>query len=163
MSWIEPMPAASAFEAVLAHRPALLDRYRAFQATLRDAERVPPRIRELCRLRVAAVHGCAAEFVLREPGVLLQDHELAALHRGDTGPFEVHERAALALADAMPFRHHHVEDEDVARVRALFGDAGTVALLTAIAFFDVTCRLKLVLGVQPIAGDAEALHADVLA
>jgi alkylhydroperoxidase family enzyme len=81
--------------------------------------------------------------------VQLAPHEVDALRVGDASPFDAQGRAALALADALPYNHHQVTDDEVARVRAVLGEAGTVALLTAIAFFDVECRLRRVLGVQP--------------
>ena len=157
--WITPLPAmvghagavdaADGLDALLAHRPQLLERYRAFRTTLHAADRLPPRLLEACRLRVAAVHDCPAEFARRTPGVALDAHELQALRAGDVSVFDAGTRAALALADALPYRHHHVTDDEVARVRAALGEAGTVALLTAIAFFDVECRLRRVLGAQP--------------
>lgn len=151
MRLIEPLPAATPFEGVLAHRDALLQRYRAFQRTLWNETRVPVRTLELCRLRVAAIHDCAAELAVSTAGVVLAPAERAAVLAGDAGAcvacFTAAEQAALALAEAMPYRHHHIEDAEVARARSLLGNEGAVALLTAIAFFDVNCRLKLVLEV----------------
>ncbi len=153
--WITPLPANDEhaaevdLEALLAHRPQLLERYRAFRTAVHAADRLPPRLLELCRLRVAAVHDCATEFARRAPGVQLAPHEVDAVRVGDASPFDAQARAALALADALPYNHHQVADDEVARVRAVLGEAGTVALLTAIAFFDVECRLRRVLGVQP--------------
>ncbi len=157
--WITPLPAtgehtggvdaADGLDALLAHRPQLLERYRAFRAAVHAADRLPPRLLEACRLRVAAVHGCREEFARRASGVALAAHEVEALRVGDVAAFDAGTRAALALADALPYRHHHVTDDEVARARAALGEAGTVALLTAIAFFDVECRLRRVLGAQP--------------
>ncbi len=48
----------------------------------------------------------------------------------------------------MPYQQHAIDDAQVAAVQAALGAAGAVALLTAIAFFDATCRLKLVLDVD---------------
>lgn len=159
MRLIEPMPAATPFEGVLAHREALLQRYRTFHATLWNDERVPRRTLELCRLRVAAIHGCAAELAVATAGVELTPDERAKVIAGNEAAYPVlfsaQEQAALALAESIPYRHHHIADEDIARVRTVLGDAGSVALLTAIAFFDVNCRLKLVLEV------ASAPQADV--
>ena len=76
------------------------------------------------------------------------------LEGGETGViegllcgFDASEQAALAVAELMPFGHHQIGDDDVARLQSAFGARGAVALLTAIAFFDVVCRLKLVLEV----------------
>lgn len=143
MSWITPCSAATPFEAVLGHRPELLSCYRAFYATLWNAARVPRRSLELCRLRVAAIHECAQEWQLRDAAVPLDDVELRAIEQGEFARFTADEQHALVLAEQLPYGHHNVTDADVARVQAALGAAGTVALLTAIAFFDVTCRLKL--------------------
>ena len=151
MRLIDPLPAATPFEGTLAHREALLQRYRTFYRALWQDERVPRRLLELCRLRVAAIHDCAAELAVATEGVQLTDVERADVIAGNEAAFAARfsaaEQAGLALAEAMPYRHHHIADEEVARVRAALGDAASVALLTAIAFFDVNCRLKLVLEV----------------
>ena len=55
------------------------------------------------------------------------------------------EAAALAVADRIPYQHHQLDDEEVAAVRQFFGDAGCVTLLTALAFFDVSCRKCMML------------------
>ena len=93
MTWLGRSGAPSAFESVLGHRSELLARYRTFYTTLFDAPRVPRRITELCRLRVAAIHGCAAEFGIRDAEVMLDPAALADLTRGDFAAFTDTERA----------------------------------------------------------------------
>ena len=148
MSWLSSVAAPTAFEAVLGHRPELLARYRAFYTTLFDPTRVPRRVLELCRLRIAAIHGCAAEWGIRDALVPIAETELVDLARGDVARFDAVERAALEIAERLPYQQHAIDDAQVAAVHAALGPAGAVALLTAIAFFDATCRLKLVLGVD---------------
>ena len=45
-------------------------------------------------------------------------------------------------AEKMPFQYHFIEDKEVEAIKLAFGDAGCVSLLTALAFFDVSCRLN---------------------
>ncbi len=151
MSWITGTDGATPLEAVLGQRPELLTRYRAFYRALWQDGGLPRRLLELIRLRVAAIHDCEAEWVLRDPGAGLSEAELGAIRRGDTTMFAAAEQAALAVAEQMPYVHHQISDADVAALADAYGASGAVALLTALAFFDVTCRLKLVLEVEPLA------------
>lgn len=143
MSWIATAGDSPPLEGLLAHRPELLTRYKAFYSALWDGDLVPRRVLELCRLRVAAIHDCAAEWAVRDAGVALDNPEAAALKRGDFAAFAASEQAALAIAERFPFEHHGVSDADVAEAAKTFGEAGTVALMVALAFFDATCRWKL--------------------
>jgi hypothetical protein len=61
----------------------------------------------------------------------------------DLQQFSREEQAALQVAELMPYQHHSVEDDDVERLRELFGNTGCVTLLTALAFYDVNVRLSL--------------------
>jgi hypothetical protein len=156
MSWIAPAPGGSPLEHVLGHRPELLVRYRAFyQALWRDGP-VPRRVLALCRLRIAAIHGCEAEWLVRDPDAGIGDSELEALARGDFSAFAEAERAALGVAEQIPNAHHQIGDAEVAALERLLGAPAAVTLLTALAFFDVACRLKLVLGVEPVRLETDA-------
>ena len=153
MTWVTELDAPTRFEAVLQHRPELLRRFRAFYQTFWSEGLVPRRVLELCRLRIAAIHECAAEWGLRDAAVELDEAALAALGAGRFGEFSAAEQAALAVAELTPYAHHQITDAEVARLNDAFGARGAVALLTALAFFDVVCRLKLVLDVAPEPGD----------
>lgn len=156
MSWIDAVEAGTPLEAVLGQRPELLQGYRAFYQTLWDDERVPHRLLELCRLRIAAIHGCGQEWAVRDAHVVLDAAALAALEQGQFSGFEPAEQAALAVAEQIPYAHHQISDEEVAALKAAVGEPATVALLTALAFFDVTCRLKLVLDVDELPAQLES-------
>ena len=165
VSWIGEAEGATPLERVFAQRPELLRRYKAFYASLWEGGVLPRRVLELCRLRIAAVHGCAQEWAVRDAGVHLSAAEAAALEAGECSCFTPSEQAALAVAEQFPFQHHEIDDAAVAEVQAAFGAKGAVALLTALAFFDVTCRWKLTLAVpaQPVALDRPPLHQGALA
>lgn len=141
--------------ALLAHRPALAARFRAFYDAVRAAAPLPAAVLTACRLRIAAIHGCEAEWLDRPAD--LDRAWLPALETGhiDELPHEV--RVALVLAERMPFGHHAIEDGEVAAATAAFTPAGAVALLTALAFFDVVCRMRLTLGIdrEPVRATGE--------
>lgn len=143
MGWLADKAAKTPFEAVLAHRPELLAGYRAFYSSLWTEGLVPRRILELCRLRVAAIHGCEPEWVIRDAEVAVSAEQLVALERGRLEPFDPTERAALTVAERVPYQHHALTDDEVAQVKQHLGDAGCVSLLNALVLFDVNCRLKL--------------------
>jgi hypothetical protein len=155
MSWIGETDADTPLERVLGQRPELLARYRRFLQALRQDGPVPRRLLELTRLRVAAIHDCEAEWLIRDAGAGVDVDELAALAAGHLDAFAEGERAALAVAEQVPYAHHQISDADVATLKRLLGPAATVTLITALAFFDVACRLKLVLDI-----DAEAAALD---
>ena len=165
VSWIEETSAGTPFEAVLGQRPELLDRYRAFYQTFWEDGLVPRRTLELCRLRIAAVHDCAQEWVVRDADIRLSDAELAGLKSGEVVAFSGPQRIALSVAEQIPYQHHQITDAQIAAVESSLGSAGAVALLTACAFFDVTCRLKLTLDIaeRPATLDEPPLHQGALA
>lgn len=148
MSWLLHEEATTPFESILAHRPELLAGYRAFYESLWTEGLVPRRILELCRLRVAAIHGCRQEWLIRDAEVDLSSRELQALESGDPAPFDETEQAALAVAERMPYQHHELTDEEVAKVKQTIGNGGCVSLLNALALFDANCRLKLTFDVR---------------
>ncbi len=146
---ISALTAATSMEGVLQHRPQLLERYRSFYLQLWQGGLVPHRVLELCRLRIAQIHDARAELAVRNSFCQISEQEREALARGDHGGFSGAERAALSLAEEMPFNHHGISDQQVKDAAAGLGESGAVALLTALAFFDVNCRLKLVWAISP--------------
>jgi alkylhydroperoxidase family enzyme len=148
MSWLTNKAASTPFEGFLAHRPELLAGYRVFYSSLWTEGLVPRRILELCRLRVAAIHGCKPEWVIRDAEVALSAEQLAALEHGRLESFDAAERAALTVAERVPYQHHALTDDEVAQVKQHLGDAGCVSLLNALVLFDVNCRLKLTFDVD---------------
>jgi hypothetical protein len=137
--------ATSAFERTLAHRPELLEGFLAFEASFQHDGLVPPRLLELCRLRIACMHGAASQWRKRDETVVLTPGELAALRDGRLDAFRDAERAALDVAECMPFQHRAIDDATVAAVVRHLGEPGCVSLMTAVAVFDARCRLEAVL------------------
>ncbi len=151
MSWLRGVPdAPSPLEGVLGLRPDLLHLYRTFYGTLWDDNLVPAHLLELCRLRIAGIHGCEAERGIRHVHAGVTDEQIAALDTWHQAAcFSAAERAALAFAEKMPWQHHGVTDDDIAALRAHLTDAQVVALTVAAAVFDAHCRLRLVFGLEP--------------
>ncbi len=152
MSWLSPADTtAPEFDTVLGLQPKLLEKYRVFMQQLWQDPALPTRTAELCRLRIAAIHGCQAELAWGVPAARVQAQELDALVRNQVSGFSNAERLALQVAELMPLAHHNISDTQVQGLAELLGEAGTVALLTACAFFDVNRRLKLSLEIAPAA------------
>jgi hypothetical protein len=147
MSWITETAATTSLEAILGQRPELLERYRAFYKTFWEDGLVPRRTLEICRLRIAHIHECAAELAIRDAQVPLAAAEVAGLKRGDFSGFLAAEQVALNLAEQIPYQHHQITDAQMADAAAELTTPGAVSLLTALAFFDVGCRLRIVLDV----------------
>lgn len=153
MSWVSEVDATTSWEGVLGNRPELLTRYRAFYERFWRDGLVPVRVLELCRLRIAAIHDCEAERVVHDAAAGVSEAERQAIENADFESFSDEERAALAVAEQMPYAHHQITDADVQRLEKSFGATGAVSLLTALAFFDATSRLKIVLGVEARAAE----------
>lgn len=111
------------FQSLLALRPDLQQKYRDFLEVVENNDAVPDSVYELCRSRIQFIHGLRKEDV-------------------DASSLGEAEASALVAADRIPYQHHQLTDEEVDALKAAFGDQGCVALLTALAFFDVTCRLE---------------------
>ncbi|MCZ6710033.1 MAG: carboxymuconolactone decarboxylase family protein [Gammaproteobacteria bacterium] len=148
MGWITQTEADTPMEAVLGQRPELLERYRAFYQSFWEDGLIKRRTLELCRLRIAAIHDCAQEWSIRDAQVGLDDIELAALKSGEWSLFSAAEQVALNIAEQIPYQHHQITDEQMNDADRELTTAGAVSLLTACAFFDVNCRLRIVLDVD---------------
>ena len=150
MTWLTGKhDARKTLEDVLDLRPELLSRYRTFYATFWEDGLVPARTLELCRLRIAAIHECDAQWLIRDADVELSEHELSQLRSGRFDGYSSEEQAALAVAEQIPYQHHQISDDDIRTLEKTLTPAGAVSLLTAIAFFDVSSRLNLVLDGPP--------------
>lgn len=126
------------FAQVLASRPALQEKFAAFMQAVEGNDSVPDSVLALCRARIRQIHGQAADGVTQAQALRLAP--------GVFGDFSAAEQAALNLAERIPFQHHQIEDAEIDAAKSEFGDAGCVTLLTALSFFDVTCRINATLG-----------------
>ena len=129
-----PQQTGEGFQALLTLRPELQKKYRAFLSAVENNDAVPDKVLALCRARIQQIHGQEPQGIDPETG--------QALAAGRLNDFSGEERVALVAAERMPYQHHELPDEEVEAVKAAFGNKGCVALLTALAFFDVTSRLE---------------------
>lgn len=159
MSWLaghDDLANRGGFEHVLDLRPDLLLHYRAFYGALWDEAVLPMRLLELCRLRIAGLNRCAAEGAITHANSGVTIAERTSLGRREL-PSSITdlERRVLELASKVPFEIHGVEDDEVAVLRDELGEDGLVALMVALPLFDMNCRLRLVLEIDPEAREVE--------
>lgn len=163
MSRLGDSPGATALDRVFGLRPNLYADYRRFVALFWERSLVDPVLLELCRLRIAQLHGCRAELAIRyQPAVEagLDEAKIAALPRAGRAPeFSEGERACIAFAELFASDPHAITDADAAAVVAHLGDAGTVALVQALAIFDGFARFRLLLGIEPPDASIQILPA----
>ncbi|HET9143463.1 carboxymuconolactone decarboxylase family protein [Actinophytocola sp.] len=120
-------------------------------AVQRASKVLPANIRELAVYRVAQQLGCSwcVDF-----GTMLQRldgldvERLREIDKYETSPaYSAQERLAIAYADAMSVSPVAVTDEQVAELRAEFGDAGVIELTYQIALENHRARFNSALGI----------------
>jgi AhpD family alkylhydroperoxidase len=138
--------------AVVAHHRRLLVASAVHETMIQRASRtLPASVRELAVLWTARTIGCSwcVDF-----GSMLQRLEgldvdrLKQIDSYATSPaYTDDERAAIAYADAMTTDPHTVTDEQVADLRARFGDAGVIELTYQIGLENMRARVNAALGI----------------
>jgi AhpD family alkylhydroperoxidase len=138
--------------AVVAHHPRLLVAYAVSETMLQSSSRkLPTSVRELAVLWTARTIGCSwcvdfGSMLLRLDG--LDVERLKDIENYATSPrFTDDERAAIAYADVMTTDPHSVTDEQVADLRARFGDNGVIELTYQIATENMRARMNTALGI----------------
>ncbi|ORV86323.1 transposase [Mycobacterium interjectum] len=117
----------------------------------RASTTLPVGVRELAVLWTARAIGCAwcvdfGSMLQRLDGLDIQ--RLEDIDNYATSPlFSDDERAAIAYADAMTADPHTVTDEQVADLRARFGDAGVFELTYQIGLENMRARVNSALGI----------------
>jgi alkylhydroperoxidase family enzyme len=111
----------------------------------------PNELSELCRLRIAQLHECEPESRISVEGPLSLAQKIARLSEWQGSPlFDPAERAALTITEKWPWRVHDITDEEVAELGKHLDYRGVIALLAAIAVFDVHCRLRIAFEVEAV-------------
>jgi AhpD family alkylhydroperoxidase len=138
--------------AVAAHHPRLLVANAVHETMLQSASRkLPANVRELAVFWTARTVGCSwcVDF-----GAMLQRLDgldvtrLKDVENYATSPsFTDDERAAIAYADAMTTDPHSVTDEQVADLRARFGENGVIELTYQIGIENMRARMNTALGI----------------
>jgi alkylhydroperoxidase family enzyme len=105
----------------------------------------PPRLLELCRVRIATLLGCAAEADARTPGSGVTDEVLAAIRSWPTDSrFDAVDRACLGFTEHYVIDVASIDDDTVAAVREHLGDEGLVNFVNALLVVEQRIRLRLV-------------------
>ena len=153
MSWLgRRADRTTPFEQALGLRPELLDQYRDLYAQLWADRLVDPILLELCRLRIAQLHGSGSELSIRyapavEAGLI--EEKVDALPSWPGSPlFSDHERACLAYAEKLVIDVHAITDAESAAVAGGMTPGELVAFTLALGLFDALGRFRLVLGLE---------------
>lgn len=152
VTWLpEQAGGDDAFEGVFRLRPNLYEAWREFAGLFWEKRAVDPRLLELCRLRIAGMHGARFPLAVRRPEARaagLREEtiaELEAWRKSDAfGPTE---RACLGFSEQFVLDATGISDEQAAEVRRALGDAGMVAFVEALALFDGFARFCRILEV----------------
>jgi 4-carboxymuconolactone decarboxylase len=144
-------------DGMLLHSPEFADGWNSMLGAVRGQSTLPPDVRELVILRVAARNNADYEWRAHEPVARqagLGDDQIAAIGLGGgagggTGAgLTPAQWAALAYADAMTM-HVTVPDEIFQAVRAHFDDRQILELTVTVAAYNMVSRVLVALAVQP--------------
>lgn len=128
---------------MLAGRRQLAERFQHFQNAFHEEGALEPRMLELCRARVDALHGVSQGAASAAVLDVESSRQIAA---GQFDGFSEQEQQALTLAEQLAIDAHGVSDGQVAALNNALGEAATVSLLTAVSMHDAGIRLQKVLG-----------------
>ncbi len=117
----------------------------------RASKTLPVSVRELAVFWTARTVGCSwcvdfGSMLQRLDGLDIQRLKEIDNYASSTA-FSDDERAAIAYADAMTTDPHTVTDEQVADLRARFGDAGVIELTYQIGVENMRARMNTALGI----------------
>jgi 4-carboxymuconolactone decarboxylase len=136
---------------VFARHPRLMFGYMRANSAAERTPHVPKALAELAVLRAASMVGCefcldiGSEFARRSG---LTDEQLLSLHDAHaSGLFDADQLMVIDLASAMTSTPAQVDDELLERVKARFGDKGTMELVQLIAWENTRARMNIALDV----------------
>lgn len=160
-------------DGMLLHSPELADGWNSMLGAVRGKSTLPPDIRELAILRVAARNGAESEWVAHEPLARqagLGDEQIAAVRvsggagagagggggagagggagGGGAVTLSPAQWAALAYADAVTM-HVTVAAEIFGAVRAHFDERQVLELTVTVAAYNMVSRVLVALEVRP--------------
>jgi AhpD family alkylhydroperoxidase len=136
---------------ILAHRPRLAPAFTAFTATLQREAELPPRLRELVRLRIAFRNQCRTCMSIRYTAAAdagVTDELVCQLESpGEGKDLSDAERAAIRFADLFATDHLAIDDNVFAELRRYFGDGEIVELSMICAHYLGSGRLMAIMRV----------------
>jgi hypothetical protein len=139
MSWINSGTDRSS---VLAAAPELARKFNTFYASFWDQSHISVQTLELCRLRLAQLHNCTAEWQREDCKLPPRKRDnIARWDKEDS--FTAPERACLELAEVYAMDPSAITDEHADVVKQYYGDTGLIVLLEALGVFDGMARMSL--------------------
>jgi AhpD family alkylhydroperoxidase len=124
---------------ILAHSPAIAKAVIGFGGALFQNTRLPRRLLELVRLRVAFHNQCRSCMAIRYQSALddgLTEGMVCSLEKPSDAPdLNDAEKAALAYADISSTDHFSIDERTFANLRRFFSEAEIVELAAFIAYF----------------------------
>jgi AhpD family alkylhydroperoxidase len=140
---------------VLAHLPEFFTRYFDFYYPAHEAGVVPARIKELARLRIAALNGCATCRFARYASAEregLDEACIAALDQpADERPYTPREALAVELAERLATDHRLVDDTFLEQLKKHFSAPEILELGMMIGQYIAFGRWLVVLGIHEYA------------
>jgi hypothetical protein len=119
-----------------------------WQMFWRQQPYVPAFVLELCRLRLAQLHGADAELGIRQmPTAPAEEAKIQSLLHGSwlrDEHFSSAELAAIEFAEIYGQDPNAVSDDNAEQIKLHFGESGLVCLIEALGFIDGRIRLALV-------------------
>lgn len=117
-----------------------------------DAARLSPRLKELVRLRIATLNGCATCKAARlAPDTIPEEQALAIDDYSGSDAYTPAEKAAVAFAEQMALDHHAIGDAEVAALREHFDDAAILELMMMAGQYIGFGRLLAILQLETVA------------
>jgi AhpD family alkylhydroperoxidase len=140
---LSELEGASALErqgmGILANAPHMALAMRAFTITAMAGRKLPRRLIELVRLRVAFHNQCRSCMAMRYQSAVddgLTEDLVCSLEKPAEAPdLTNREKAALAYADLFATNHLAIDDEALAQLREFYSEAEIVELALFTAFF----------------------------
>ena len=129
----------------------------AYSSAIYEKTSLPPRVREVARLRIAAANGCPVCLNTRSANAAADGFDedtveavvscsLGGVH--DLGELDDRERLAGEFADRFATDHHRIDDSFMAGVRDHFTDVEIIELAALCAMTIGNGRFLTVLGVE---------------
>ena len=139
MSWIND---GVDRESTLAAAPNFAEKFSALYGSFWSQTHIDSVTLELCRLRLAQLHGSDVDWQREDVLVDVTKRENLA-GWVNYSAFSEAERACLGFTEIYAGDAQSISDEQAAAVKLHYGDAGLVALVEALGIFDGMTRLSL--------------------